>query len=542
MGVCGKCWTVHEIGKNNEMRILDQAIEEKLYIGSDITLAASSWEDFEDATKKYPVYLFGSGEGAEFVLQKYGDELKITGVLDNDSEKWGKGLQEYITLSIGDDIKISAPDILKEVAREKVVILITSVRYCDEIFTQLKRMNVDNIYSLLHMEANERNKEGQIAESNVENEQVKYAKECINRPVCDNKILLARDGLAGHGKQIFKRLVELRPDLDLVWVTERNDAEIMPGVRKIVQSDWQRYIEELETAKIWIFGDMIPEYSIKRDEQVYIHVKHWASITLKSFYFHLKKHLDTKSIYEYYRHNTDAMDYCMVGSDFDERTCRSGFDFDGEFIRVGSPRSDVLFQDGIKEAVYKKIGIKNDVHTVIYAPTFRAKNKDSLIGHMRDVDLDFDRIKEAFENKFGGEWIVLLRIHPDVAMESKKIQKKSFVYDVSQYPDSEELVAACDVMISDYSSIMFEPSFVGKPVFLYAPDVEEYISNDRELLIDYYELPFPISKDNDELVSVINAFELNSYNEKVTSFLNKYGIQEDGHAADRAAEFILSIL
>jgi CDP-glycerol glycerophosphotransferase len=232
----------------------------------------------------------------------------------------------------------------------------------------------------------------------------------------------------------------------------------------------------------------------------------------------------------------------MVGSDFDEDTCRSGFDFDGKFVRVGSPRSDVLFQEGVRERVYDKLGIEQNKHTVLFAPTFRAINNNSLIGHMREVDLDFELVKATFERVFGGEWIILLRIHPDVAMESKKVKMSKDVYDVSQYPNSQELVASCDAMISDYSSIMFEPAFVGKPVFLFAPDVENYVKNDRELLIDYYDLPFSIAITNEELKNNISSFDAMDYKRRVTEFLNKYGVHEDGHASERAADFILSVL
>lgn len=523
------------------MHILDQAIEEKLYENAALTLKKATWADFERECEHSTLYLFGSGEGAEFVLQRYGKKIKIAGVVDNDNEKWGKELNSYISSQVDENIKIYSPSIFRGIANNCVV-LITSVRYCNEIYDQLQQMNFYRVYSLLHMEANRRQQVGEQLKENEESEQINYSKKCMSLPICDNKILLARDGLAGHGKQILLRLAEIHPELDLVWVTEKKTDEYIPGIRIIAQKDWMTYVEELETSKIWIFGDMIPEYAIKRPEQVYIQVKHWSSITLKSFYFHLKRHLEIKSIYQYYRHNTDAMDYCMVGSDFDENTCRSGFDFDGKFVRVGSPRSDVLFQDGVREIVYEKIGIEPDIHTVLFAPTFRSVNSNSLIGHMRDVDLDFELVQESFEKCFGGEWRILLRIHPDVAMESKKVKKSRNVYDVSQYPDSQELVAACDVMISDYSSIMFEPAFVGKPVFLFAPDAEDYINNDRELLIDYFELPFPIAKTNTELVNNIYSFDAMDYRSRVTEFLQKYGIHEDGHASERAANFIFSIL
>ncbi len=522
------------------LRFLDQAIEERLYLESAEILNSASWEDFWDISRNLPLYIFGSGEGTEYFFEHYGEIDNIAGVLDNDSSKWGKGLKEYISYPLKNRIVISSPDVI-EGKENAITVLITSIRYCDDIYSQLLSQRVKHIYSLLHMEAKRRNKESKNGDA-FDDERLRYAEDCVKLPIKNNKILLARDGLAGHGKQIFKKLAQINLDLDLVWIVEKGDVEHIPGVRIIKQSNWREYLSELETAKLWIFGDMIPEYAIKRPEQVYIHVKHWASITLKSFYFHLKKHLETKSIYDYYRHNSEAMDWCMVGSDFDEITCRSGFDFNGGFIRVGSPRSDVLFQQGIREKVYKMIGLDYNVHTVLYAPTFRSKNNNSLIGHMRDVDLDFELLKNTLEKKFGGDWAILIRIHPDVASESRKIKKREYVHDVSNYTDSEELVAATDIMISDYSSIMFEPAFVNKPVFLYSPDADEYIANDREMLIDYYTLPFSISKSNAELSDNIKRYNYMGYKTKVEDFLSYYGVREDGNASERAAKFIINIL
>ena len=523
------------------MRFLDQAIEEKLFEDSDETLRVGKWSDLEAIPATVPIYIFGAGEGTEFFFEKYDFHLRVAGVVDNDSTKWNKRLRNYIDSHICGDLVIDSPEILKNI-HENCAVVITSIRYCDEIFEQIKGLQLKYVYSLLHMEANRRIKEGWSYEEAEADEKVEFARKCSLMSIKGNKIVLARDGLAGHGKQIFKRLAEFDLDIDLVWVKEKEDSEEIPSVRNIMQSDWKTYIEELETARIWLFGDMIPEYALKRPEQIYIQVKHWASITLKSFYFHLKRHLEAKSIYDYYRHNTKAMDYCMVGSDFDEETCRTGFDFNGEFIRVGSPRSDVLFQDGVRDMVLERLGISYDMQTLLYAPTFRSKNNTSLIGCMRDVDIDFEMLKSTLEKRFGGKWMILLRIHPDVAMESRKVKKPEYVIDVSDYPDSEELVAASNIVISDYSSIMFEPAFVKKPVFLYAPDADSYIENDRELLLDYYSLPFPISKSNKELSDTIEKFDENQYIESVDIFLKGYGVTEDGKASERASQFILGLL
>ena len=79
-------------------------------------------------------------------------------------------------------------------------------------------------------------------------------------------------------------------------------------------------------------------------------------------------------------------------------------------------------------------------------------------------------------------------------------------------------------------------------MFLYAPDMERYISRERELLIDYKTLPFPIARDNEELTQCIRQFDNALYQTSLKEFFAKYEIHEDGRAAERAAEFIKDLL
>ncbi len=157
-------------------------------------------------------------------------------------------------------------------------------------------------------------------------------------------------------------------------------------------------------------------------------------------------------------------------------------------------------------------------------------------------NLDFNILLTSLKQKWSGKWKIFLRLHPNVKMKSKYINHPKYVIDVSNYDDSQELVAASDILISDFSSIIFEQAYVLKPVFLYAPDKDTYERDDRELLLDYDSLPFPISTTNEELSEQILNFDEVEYKKNVQAFLDKYGVHEDGHASERAAKFIIEKL
>ena len=408
--------------------------------------------------------------------------------------------------------------------------LITSLKYYDVIIEQLEKMGISNYFVLLQLERKERLSEEETIDFG-------------ELPIEDKKIVFrTMGGFAGHGKVITEVLLERRNDLDIVWVVNDLNLEVPEGVRLVYSKNTRKYLYEMSTAKCWVEDYLLPLIVNKRENQFFVEIKHWASITLKSFGFGLYQFRNDLLGMEACKRNGKMIDYILIGSKFDEETCRQGFCYDGEVVHVGSPRTDVLFKQEIKQQVYHFFDIDETCQLAIYAPTFRCGKGENKRFEVGSIGLDFQGLKKVLERKFGGHWKILLRLHPNVADESIQIQKADYIIDASAYQDGEELVAASDLMITDYSSIMFEPAFVKKPVFLYAPDKNDYIEGERELLIDYNQLPFPIAESNEELFTQISNYVHKEYIEKVDAFMNKYGVCEDGHASERAADFIINLI
>ena len=362
-------------------------------------------------------------------------------------------------------------------------------------------------------------------------------REYCRREIEEKKIVFYnQNGYCGHGKYITEELLRQRKDLDIVWLVKDLTLEVPDGVRLVYSLNYRNFIFELETAKAWVFDYWVPTYIEKRPEQIYFQVKHWASVTLKTFGLDVALFQNNKPHIYSSLYNSKIIDYIIVGSRFDEISCRSGFAFTGEVCYAGSPRSDVLFESrNMKEKVCRYYGINEQAHLLIYSPTFRVVEDQLETG---DIQLDFIRLQELLTDKFGGTWYILLRFHPYILENNKEIEQFEYVIDASRYSDSQELVAASDILITDYSSIMFEPTFVKKPVFLFAPDKDEYINGERKLLIDYESLPFSIARTNEELGQNMDAFDQEKYQKAIERFLNQYDVHEDGHASERAAGFI----
>lgn len=526
------------------MNIIENAIKNNFHLSGDEILDAQTWEECRQFMLQKNLFVFGAGQLLEILCDTWLKGCTVEGVLDNDAQKQEMDISDYCSYTesvIFKNHKIKRADVLLDYKKEDTVVLITNIRSYMEIIGQIRAMGYTNCYVAVIMVAKEKdtiNWDKYTREYDIQ--------EYSNYPIAGRKIIFYAMGrYSGHGKAITESLLAFRNDLDLVWIVtnEHLKAKVPSGVRVVCVLNRRKVVYEMETAKCWIYENPVSTDYIKRLEQYYIQIKHWSSITLKTFGSILHKFRNESEAVALWQHNGRIMDYIFVGSDFDEKTCRQGFCFEKEAIRVGSPRSDILFKgQEIKDKIFSLWHIDKEIRIALYAPTFRIKEGGKASKNIQDIpQIDFYQVKKALERKFGGKWIFFLRFHPMHSVD-KIGSLPSFIKDVTQYEDGEELVAVSDIMITDYSSIMFEGAYIEKPVFLYAADYKEYTTEEREFWIDYNTLPFPLAESNEELCQCITDFDREKYERDVTDFLNKYGVHEDGHASERAAAFIIELL
>lgn len=529
------------------MDVIDRAIENKYHIAKNKALNSQTWQDFEASYEGKKVFYFGVANSAEYFFKTYGDDITLEGIIDNDTTKQGRRVDEFVQEALPSPngrLLIYDMDMLKQYSSDEIVVLIGSLKRYEEIITELGKIGIDTCFVFLIMEAEKRRQAGKEGEPEQDTPAVRRAfaeRCCQNIPVEKKKVFFCSNGTySDHGKYITEALLRIRQDLDIVWALWDQEAEVPEGVRKIFMGHWKRFVYEIETAGMWLFNVAVPNYITKRQGQFYIQTKHWSSITLKKFYLDADTFDGVSELRENWIRDGQMIDRIVTGSEFDRESCRRGFGFTGEFLPYGSPRTDGLYYEHEnREKVFKKYGMDEKKHALLYAPTYRFDKKKGKTCHMAmEIEMDLGMTKNALEETFGGEWYILLRLHPSVANALEHEELPDFAINVSHYHDSQELISASDITISDFSSIMFEPAFVKKPVFLFATDLDDYLENEYELLLDYRALPFPIAESNEGLVEKIKCFDYDQYEEDVTAFLDGYGVHEDGHASDRVAAYI----
>ena len=221
---------------------------------------------------------------------------------------------------------------------------------------------------------------------------------------------------------------------------------------------------------------------------------------------------------------------------FTKFVIRDAYQYRGEVLECGLPRNDDLLNPdpATAEKARKALGISADKKVLLYAPTFRNSHTLDL------YDVDFARLKTSLEARFGGEWVIVLRMHYYLADKAMAVGAP-WLLNATDYPDMQELLLASDVLLTDYSSCMWDFSLMMKPCFLYARDIDEY-RGERDFYTPIESWPFPLAADNDGLEKVIAEFDEAKYRADAARHHAELGSTESGTAAKQCAERIVEFL
>lgn len=356
---------------------------------------------------------------------------------------------------------------------------------------------------------------------------------CWLFPIKKNKVLFSAfsaRSFSDNPKYIALELLKKSKDIDCVFILENSPEEKLPNGIRMVKYNTLKYLYEIATSKVWIDNTRKQDFVRKRKGQTYIQTWHGA-LPFKKIEKDIVKILTPKYI-KTAKNDSNMIDYLLTDSDFGKSIIEQSFWYAGKILITGSPRLDVLFKNNIelKELIQKKVNLNQNVKYVLYAPTFRDDGKTDV------YNIDFDRIIKNLSLRFGGQWRVILRLHPNI--RDKSISKNPHVIDASMYPDIMDLFLVSDILITDYSSTMFDFCLTGKPVFLYVPDLNEYLRM-RSSYFELKDLPFSKSTNEDLLEKSVLKFNHNRYASKVSCFFKRINLLEDGHASERVADLIL---
>lgn len=349
-------------------------------------------------------------------------------------------------------------------------------------------------------------------------------------PIKENQILFIAYGgnqFSCNPKYLYKYISENHTKYECIWAFSSPEllADFKEKEKPAVKILSLRFFYLICTSKFIIDNNHFMSGYPARKEQVYIQTWHGggaykkvgASAFIKDQYKLIKK---AKKV-DYYIASCKKFIGVQSASNYIEPS---------KFIKTGMPRNSFILEgdEAIIDNIYEYLKIKRDFKLVLYAPTYRGQIEDSLLGQHTEFlqELDYSKLIENLSKKFGGKWKLLVRTHRFTSNNLNNHQE-DYLLNVNDYSDMQELLLAADVLVTDYSSSMWDFALTKKTAFLFCPDLDKYILNDRNFYTSPSEWPYEIAKSNDELAALIQAYDSERSERKIKEHLDQLGSYEN---------------
>lgn len=352
-----------------------------------------------------------------------------------------------------------------------------------------------------------------------------------NKAIFDN---FGGRGFGDNPKYVALELHRQSPKTKIFWISDKNLAasESLPSFIKPLHPDSTMFYYHLGTAKVWVSNvrDYYYQMRKKRKGQFYLQTWHGFGPSKK-----IEKDAEqylSQSYIQLAKKDSKITDIAIANSELNKKIFHDSYWYNGKIFCCEAPRCDILFDLHQQGDIKNKLNIKKE-KLCLYAPTFR---KD---GQLEPYNIDYNALKECLEKNFGGTWKIAIRLHPNLADKTDALKIPKNVLDLTLYPDMQELLAISDLLITDFSSCMHDFSITNRPVFLYAPDYDDYLKNEREMYVDPRTFPFPLAKSNKELKELISKFDQKKYTQELKIFSKKTSIYTGKNGSEKVAKILV---
>ncbi|WP_228313078.1 bifunctional glycosyltransferase/CDP-glycerol:glycerophosphate glycerophosphotransferase [Streptomyces fungicidicus] len=360
------------------------------------------------------------------------------------------------------------------------------------------------------------------------------------RPVRDAVLFDAFKGTqySDSPRALHEELVRRRTGLEHLWVVRDDQVQVPPTATPVRMWSPEWY-EALATSRYVVANNHLPDWFKKRDGQVVVQT--WHGTPLKKIGHDIESiHFADQRYLERVEKEVQNWDMLVSPNSFSTPILKRAFGFPGEMVESGYPRNDILRRPdtGAREQeIRRSIGLPEGKRVVLYAPTWR----DDQFYAPGKYKLDFRIDLAAARAQLGPDHVLMVRRHPNV-VDPVPGAGDGFVFDVSDYPDMADLSLITDVMITDYSSLMFDYVNTGRPILFFTYDLDHYRDTLRGFYFDFEgSAPGPLLYTSEELVAAIRDIDAiqDLYAERYRWFQREFCDLDDGYAAARLADRML---
>lgn len=357
-------------------------------------------------------------------------------------------------------------------------------------------------------------------------------------PLSRNVILFESNvgrNYSGNPKYIYKEMVNqgLDRQYKCVWILENIHTEIEGKCRKIKRKRL-KYFYYFAIARVWIMDSRQPLYMKKKKGSIYIQT--WHGTPLKKLgldmqFVNMVKTRDIQLFHQEFVKCTERWDYLLSPNTYSTDIFKRCFGFRGKLVEIGYPRNDIFVNKKAQDIdqLRDKYKIDKTKRTILYAPTWRDSHANKDGSYKFNTGIDLIRLSECLDNKYN----IIVKPHYLTKLKIRDIRNSNIILS-NWEEDIQELCLISDILITDYSSIIFDYVILDKPIIIYAHDIEEYKEKSRDLYFDItQELVLNTVYTQQEVINYINELENNNY--IITSqqrlFKDKYTFLENGKAS-----------
>ncbi|WP_022929705.1 CDP-glycerol--glycerophosphate glycerophosphotransferase [Patulibacter americanus] len=341
---------------------------------------------------------------------------------------------------------------------------------------------------------------------------------------------------ADSPRALYEELVRRGGDHEHVWLADPKHVDAFPEGVQTAILDSPEGIAALEACDALIANTHTEVEWEKKPGAVYLQT--WHGTPLKRIHWDVLWAPEGRL--ERLQRDVDRWDLLVSPNAASTPLLRGAFRYEGEVLETGYPRNDVLSgpdKDAIRARVRERLGIAEGTRAVLYAPTWR----DDVVFAGGDEPLELDLDVERMAAELGDDHCLLLRLHYMLTGRLKAFGSDA-IKDVSFYPDISELYLAADVLMTDYSSTMFDFAVTAKPELFFVPDLETYRDTTRGFYFDFEPVaPGPLLADTDGVIAALRDLPaVTAQNaDRYATFRERFAHLEDGHATERVLDRLL---
>jgi CDP-glycerol glycerophosphotransferase (TagB/SpsB family) len=328
---------------------------------------------------------------------------------------------------------------------------------------------------------------------------------------------------ADNPAAIDAELARRAPGVRRYWSVADGSVPIPPGAVRLIEgsSEWWRVRAE---ARLYVINDWLRWAFIPRPHQRVLQT--WHGTMLK------RLALDRPGVTPRVRfaatRQSRRWDALLAQNAYSASIFRTAYAVRRPIWVTGYPRNDILFRPAEVARIRAALGLADGARAVLYAPTWR-DDRTELV-----ADLDAVR----FARSLSDDHVLLVRGHSRTLGHGADHQGDRLI-DVTSYPDVGELMLVADVLITDYSSVMFDFASTGKPMVFFTPDLAHYGDVLRGFYFDLVaDAPGPLVQTHDELVAALSDLDglAAKYADRYAAWQQKFTPHDDGRAAERVVQ------